>query len=138
MGAAAAYEKAVEEMDEANEKILALKTLFLKEISRFPFVHVNGGDGQNCVPPILNVRVDGAENAAMLSLLDLRGIAASAGAACAGGDVRPSRVLTAAGLTEEQARDSFRLSFGKHNTKEEIVRAAALIGELASSLRDGR
>ena len=138
VGAAAAYEKAVAEMDEANEKILALKTLFLKEISRFPFVHVNGGDGQNCVPPILNVRVDGAENAAMLSLLDLRGIAASAGAACAGGDVRPSRVLTAAGLTEEQARDSFRLSFGKHNTKEEIVRAAALIGELASSLRDGR
>ena len=138
VGAAAAYEKAVAEMDETNEKILALKTLFLKEISRFPFVHVNGGDGQNCVPPILNVRVDGAENAAMLSLLDLRGIAASAGAACAGGDVRPSRVLTAAGLTEEQARDSFRLSFGKHNTKEEIVRAAALIGELASSLRDGR
>ena len=138
VGAAAAYEKAVAEMDESNEKILALKTLFLKEISRFPFVHVNGGDGQNCVPPILNVRVDGAENAAMLSLLDLRGIAASAGAACAGGDVRPSRVLTAAGLTEEQARDSFRLSFGKHNTKEEIVRAAALIGELASSLRDGR
>ena len=138
VGAAAAYEKAVAEMDEANEKILALKTLFLKEISRFPFVHVNGGDGQNCVPPILNVRVDGAENAAMLSLLDLRGIAASAGAACAGGDVRPSRVLTEAGITEEQARDSFRLSFGKHNTKEEIVRAASLIGELASSLRDGR
>ena len=88
--------------------------------------------------PVATVAIDGAENAAMLSLLDLRGIAASAGAACAGGDVRPSRVLTAAGLTEEQARDSFRLSFGKHNTKEEIVRAAALIGELASSLRDGR
>ncbi|MDD6995743.1 MAG: cysteine desulfurase family protein [Candidatus Borkfalkiaceae bacterium] len=133
-GAAAAYKKALAEMEENNKKIRALKQRFLREISAYPFIKINGGDGDDYLPSILNLRIDGAENAAVLSLMDLRGVAASAGAACAGGDVLPSRVLLAAGLSEEQAKSSFRVSFGKHNTEEEIVRAAKIIGEIGETL----
>ena len=137
-GAAVAYRKATEEMDGANGKIRALKSLFVKEISRYPFAHINGGVGEDCVPPVLNLRLDGTDNATVLSLMDLRGVAASAGSACVGGDIRPSRVLLAAGLTIEEAKSSLRLSFGKHNTEEEIVKAAAIIGEIAEKLRANR
>ncbi len=137
-GAAAAYEKAVAGMSEAGEKIRALKNLFAEEISRYPFAHINGGLGEDCVPPVLNLRLDGTENTTMLSLMDLRGVAASAGSACVGGDIQPSRVLLSAGFSPEEVKSSFRLSFGKHNTKDEILRAAAIIIELAEKLRESR
>ncbi len=138
VGAAAAYEKATAGMEEADEKIRALKKLFIEEISRYPFAHINGGAGEDCVPPVLNLRLDGTENSTMLSLMDLRGVAASAGSACVGGDIQPSHVLLSAGFSPEEVKSSFRLSFGKHNTKEEMKKAAAIIGELAEKLRENR
>lgn len=135
VGAAAAYEKTVAGMEEANAKIRRLKNLFAEEISRYPFAHINGGLGDACVPPVLNLRIDGTENSTMLSLMDLRGVAASAGSACVGGDIQPSHVLLSAGFSPEETRASFRLSFGKHNTEEEMVRAATIIGTLAEKLR---
>lgn len=135
VGAAAAYEKTMAGMEEANAKIRRLKNLFAEEISRYPFAHINGGLGDACVPPVLNLRLDGTENTTMLSLMDLRGVAASAGSACVGGDIQPSHVLLSAGFSPEEARASFRLSFGKHNTEEEMVRAATIIGALAEKLR---
>ena len=135
VGAAAAYEKTVAGMEEANAKIRRLKNLFAEEISRYPFAYINGGLGDACVPPVLNIRIDGTENTTMLSLMDLRGVAASAGSACVGGDIQPSHVLLSAGFSPEEARASFRLSFGKHNTEEEMVRAATIIGALAEKLR---
>lgn len=135
VGAAAAYEKTVAGMEEANAKIRRLKNLFAEEISRYPFAHINGGLGDACVPPVLNLRLDGTENTTMLSLMDLRGVAASAGSACVGGDIQPSHVLLSAGFSPEETRASFRLSFGKHNTEEEMVRAATIIGALAEKLR---
>ena len=130
VGAAAAYEKTVAGMEEANAKIRRLKNLFAEEISRYPFAHINGGLGDACVPPVLNLRIDGTENTTMLSLMDLRGVAA-----CVGGDIQPSHVLLSAGFSPEETRASFRLSFGKHNTEEEMVRAATIIGTLAEKLR---
>ena len=135
VGAAAAYEKTVAGMEEANAKIRRLKNLFAEEISRYPFAHINGGLGDACVPPVLNLRIDGTENTTMLSLMDLRGVAALAGSACVGGDIQPSHVLLSAGFSPEETRASFRLSFGKHNTEEEMVRAATIIGTLAEKLR---
>ena len=134
LGAAAAYKKTVAEMEENNKKLRALKQRFLKEISAFPFIKINGGKGENFLPSIVNLRIDGAANDAALSLMDLRGVAASAGAACVGGDVMPSKTLLAAGLSEEQANCSFRVSFGKQNTEEQIVRAAKIIGEIGKTL----
>ena len=133
-GAAAAYKKTLAETEENNKKLRALKQRFLKEISAYPFIKINGGDGENFLPSIVNLRIDGAVNDAVLSLMDLRGVAASAGAACVGGDVTPSKTLLAAGLSEEQAKSSFRISFGKQNTEEQIVRAAKIIGEIGNTL----
>ncbi len=44
--------------------------------------------------------------------LDLAGFAVSAGSACSSGKVKPSRVLTAMGLSDTAARSAIRASFG--------------------------
>lgn len=136
VGAAAAYEKALRDMQKNNAAVAAVKEAFLKEIALFPLAEVNGGNGAEFIPSVLNLRVKGVEHGGLLRLMDLHAIAASAGAACSGGDVRLSHVLLAAGYTEEEARESFRLSFGKDNTAEEAIFAARTIAALAKGLAE--
>ena len=63
----------------------------------------------------------------MLLALDLAGIAASSGSACASGSLDPSHVLLAMGLSLEQALGSLRLTTGYATTDDSISRAATII-----------
>ena len=133
VGLAAAYEKNQATMYETNEKLTALRGLFLKEISDIEGVEVNG---ENALPSILNVRIKGVSNVTLLYNLDLRGVSAAAGSACASSSVLPSHVLTAMGLTKEEANECVRLSFGKGNTEEQVIRAAEIVKEIVRQQRE--
>jgi cysteine desulfurase len=63
----------------------------------------------------------------LLLALDLAGVAASSGSACASGSLDPSHVLLAMGLSLEQALGSLRLTTGYATTDEELARASAII-----------
>jgi cysteine desulfurase len=63
----------------------------------------------------------------LLLALDLAGVAASSGSACASGSLDPSHVLLAMGLSLEQALGSLRLTTGHATTDEEIARASEII-----------
>ena len=88
------------------------------------------------LPAVLNLRFEGVENTAFLYSMDLKGVALAAGSACASASVKPSHVLTAMGLTAEQAKECVRLSFGKDNTEEEIRQGARLTLETVGRLQN--
>jgi cysteine desulfurase len=102
-------------------------------IERIEHVTVNGG-GRERTPNTTNIRFDYIEGEAMVIALDLKGVAVSSGAACSSGAVEPSHVLTAIGLSADQARSSIRFSLGKQNTEadvEALIEAlAAVVGRL--------
>lgn len=56
--------------------------------------------------------VEGLPSETQIMGLDLAGFAVSAGSACSSGKVKPSRVLTAMGLSDTAARSAIRASFG--------------------------
>ena len=66
----------------------------------------------------------------LLLALDLAGIAASSGSACASGSLDPSHVLLAMGLGLEQALGSLRLTTGYATTDDEIASASTIIRNL--------
>ena len=134
VGLAAAYEKTVKEMERSNQKIRALSQLFMQEISCLKGVTRNGSG--DMLPAVLNLRFEGVENTAFLYSMDLKGVALAAGSACASASVKPSHVLTAMGLTAEQAKECVRLSFGKDNTEEEIRQGARLTLETVGRLQN--
>lgn len=134
VGLAAAYQKTRAEMDEANAKIARLRQLFLQEIACLDGVSRNGTD-ENVLPSVLNLRFAGVENTAFLFNMDLNGVCLAAGSACASASVKPSHVLTAMGLTDVQAKESVRFSFGKNNTEEEVIKGARLTVEIVRKLR---
>ena len=63
----------------------------------------------------------------LLLALDLAGVSASSGSACASGSLDPSHVLLAMGLSLEQALGSLRLTTGYATTEDEVSRASAII-----------
>jgi cysteine desulfurase len=70
----------------------------------------------------------------MLLALDLAGVAASSGSACASGSLDPSHVLLAMGLSLDEALGSLRLTTGYATTDADITRARAIISsQLAPS-----
>jgi cysteine desulfurase len=69
----------------------------------------------------------------MLVRLDRLGLAASAGSACQSGATTVSHVLSAMGLSSEQARRSLRFSFGWTSTVAEAGQAAELVIEAIES-----
>jgi cysteine desulfurase len=68
----------------------------------------------------------------MLLALDLAGVAASSGSACASGSLDPSHVLLAMGLSLEQSLGSLRLTTGYATTDAEIGRAAEVMNSVLS------
>ncbi len=84
----------------------------------------------------LRAEFQGAQGEILVEALDLEGIAVSAGAACHSGVISPSQVLTAMGLTTEQARSSLRFSVGEGLDEGQIDRAVAVLAYLVPRVRE--
>jgi cysteine desulfurase len=67
--------------------------------------------------------------------MDLEGLCASAGSACHSGSTKPSGVLLALGLTEEEARSTIRFSLGWTTTAEEVDAALRIVPPLVERVR---
>ncbi len=87
------------------------------------------------LPNTLHATFPGARGDTMVMALDLRGIAVSAGSACASGSVKPSEVLLAMGRAPEDAISSLRFSLGQGNTAEEIPAVADAVAAVYAAAR---
>jgi|SRR5579863_2764841 len=103
-------------------------------LDRIPGVRVNGA-GAPRISNTSNLRFDGIDTEPLLIALDLRGFAVSSGSACSSGASEPSHVLTAIGLTREQARSSLRISLGRSNDAAQVDALVEALVECVAHLR---
>jgi cysteine desulfurase len=104
-------------------------------LSRVPHSQANGARAPR-TPNTTNITFPGIEGEALVIALDLKGLACSTGAACSSGAVEPSHVLTAIGLSPEEARASLRFSLGRHTTPAEIDFALQIVPAAVEQLRE--
>jgi cysteine desulfurase len=83
----------------------------------------------------LNVRIAGIDGQSLLATLAADGLAVSSGSACSAESPRPSHVLLALGLDEDQARASLRFGLSRFTTAAEIDEAVARIAAGVARLR---
>ena len=83
----------------------------------------------------LNVRIAGIDGQSLLATLAADGLAVSSGSACSAESPRPSHVLLALGLDEDQARASLRFGLSRFTTAAEIDEAIARIAAGVAHLR---
>jgi len=134
VGLGKAAELAMENLDADTARLAALRDRFENALSALPGVRVNGSV-RDRVPNTSNLSFDAAGGEALVIALDLQGVMCSSGAACSSGAVEPSHVLTAIGLTPDQARSSLRFSLGRPTTDQEIDQAIRIIPPVVERLR---
>jgi cysteine desulfurase len=134
VGMGKAAELAVKNVVTDGACLASLRDKFETALLSLPGVRLNG-DVRHRVPNTSNLSFDAAGGEALVIALDLQGIACSTGAACSSGAVEPSHVLTAIGLTPDQARSSLRFSLGRPTKAEEVDCAIEIIPAVVERLR---
>ena len=94
----------------------------------------NGTDEPR-LPNTSNLTFAGIDAETALLLFDQEGLCCSAGSACSSGSINPSHVLTAMGVSRDEARASLRFSLGRTTTDSEVERALEIIPRIIAKLR---
>ena len=103
-------------------------------LKHIPNIRING-DLEQGIPNTVDISFPGAEGEAILLHLDLCGIRASTGSACASGSLESSHVLVATGVGPELAHGSIRFSFGKYSTQADVDYICEVLPPIISRLR---
>ncbi|MFN3694784.1 MAG: cysteine desulfurase family protein, partial [Ignavibacterium sp.] len=91
--------------------------LYKNILSSLDFISLNG-DKENRLPGNLNLLIKGIKADTLIS--NIRDIAFSSGATCSSESGKPSRILKAIGLDDEDSKCCIRIGVGRFNTIEEI------------------
>jgi cysteine desulfurase len=129
---AAAATDAVANKKERDTKIRQLKEELINTIKKnVSDIWVNG-DLEKCLPGIVSITFPKTDSEGLLLLLDAEGIACSTGSACSAGVQRPSHVLLAMGLSEDETTSTLRFSLSYSNTINEIAKLGAVIASVVA------
>ncbi len=135
-GIAKALEIANAELDENVAKMTKLRDMLIDGIEkRIPYCRLNGPRGDQRLCNNVNFSFKYIEGESILMLLDMKGVAASSGSACASGSLDPSHVLLAIGLPHEIAHGSLRLSIGDDTTEDDINYVLEVLPPIVERLR---
>lgn len=138
VGLGVAAECAARELAAESTRLLALRGRLEAGIRIFLRGAVIHGETSPRLPNTVNVSFPGARSDHLLMALDARGVAVSAGAACASGAVEPSPVLSAMAVPRAIATCAVRLSMGRTTTEDEVdVVLAALAEAVPAAVRVG-
>ncbi len=113
-----------------EEDAAHVRALWDAAVALLPGWTINGSIDERYFGNI-NVRRDGVNATRLLS--DVRCVAFSLGSACGSGSGRSSHVLRALGLSDEQARSSIRLGWGRYTTIDHLRAAIGAIAEAAEA-----
>ena len=135
VGFGKAAQLAKETMRERSEKETVLRDYLIDRVlAEIPHTTLNGHRRER-LSNNANFCFRFIEGESLLILLDQQGIWGSGGSACTSGATEPSHVLSAIGMSREDARGSLRLTLSEETTKEELSYVAEKLKEIVGRLR---
>lgn len=140
IGSLAGFAKAAEltfaDLAATTKKLRDLSNYLLERImNEIPDVELNGAAGEGRACHNINVSIDYIEGEAMGMMLDLNGVTAATGSACASQGLKPSYVLMAMGRNHMQSHGSMKFTVSKFTTKEELDFTVDKLKEIVIELR---
>lgn len=135
-GLGLAAELTCKNLTEDMERLYALKSYFVDEMSGIEGAHVNGLTGKDSAPHVISVSFDGIDRSeVLLHALESRGIYVSSGSACASNHPAVSGTLSAMGIRREHLNATLRFSMSVFTTREELEYTVLTLKELLPVLR---
>jgi len=123
-------------LEEYSYNMKILRDYYERQIKeKIPHIKFNGHRNKRLAGSS-NISFKFVDGDALLLKLDEKGICASAGSACSSGSESPSHVLSAIGVSEQLAKGSLRVTFGRENTKEDVDYLVETLVEVVGELRN--
>ena len=117
MGLAA--ELAVKNMSRYDELAQWRDNMEARLTQSLPETFINGIDAPR-VGNTSSITCRDVTNTVQMMNLDLEGVCVSGGSACSSGVAKPSHVLKAMGLNDDEALSTLRISMGWNTTEEDV------------------
>lgn len=128
-----ACEIAKRDLEKNIEYLKSLRDYFIKLVEEEIEIALFNGSKKLRVSGNSNFSFKGIDSQSLLLKLDEKGICVSSGSACSEGNGKPSHVLKAIGLSDEEAKSAIRVTLGEENTKEDID---YLVESIIESIRE--
>jgi cysteine desulfurase len=123
------------DMHAEAERITALRDRLWEGVrARVPAVRLSGHPMER-LPGTASLLFRHVESESIVLGLDLKGIGVSAGSACTSGNVEPSHVLVAMGVSVDWAMGAVRCSLGRTTTADDIDYVIDCVEPLVQKLR---
>jgi cysteine desulfurase len=117
-----------------RERLAPLTGHLMSLIERLPGVLFVGSHERRLANTVSFV-VEGSDSLPLLAGLDLEGICASGGSACAAGSLEPSHVIEALGVDKRLANSLVRFSLGRASTLAEVELVESILPEVIQRTR---
>ena len=135
VGLGKACEIAKRDLEKNIEYLKSLRDYFIKSVEEKIEIALFNGSKKLRVSGNSNFSFKGIDSQSLLLKLDEKGICVSSGSACSEGNGKPSHVLKAIGLSDEEAKSAIRVTLGEENTKEDIDYLVEIIIESIRELK---
>ncbi len=136
-GLAKALDIAVSDIDKNMAHMKEMRDRLINGIrERIDYIKLNGPEDERRLCNNVNFSYEFVEGEAILMRLNMKGICASSGSACASGSLDPSHVLLAIGVPHEIAHGSIRFSVSEDTTQEEVDYVLEEMPKIISGLRN--
>lgn len=136
VGLAESLEICRQERDKETRRLTRLRDYFISKLLKISGCRLNGSVRWR-LPNNINVSFSGMEAEQLVIELDARGVAASAGSACAAQTKNESYVILALGKTAAEARSSIRFTLGRETARREIDYVLRILPPILQKLRLG-
>lgn len=127
-GMSLALDKAINGLPDWIEKVSELENIFLDQLNNNDVQYTI--NGKNRIPGFINITFRNISSQDLVIGLDVKGFAISGGSACSSGSVSPSKVLKEIGLSDNIAKKTVRISFGKYLSADNVKNLANEISSL--------
>lgn len=131
VGMATALEENVISICENESYLAHLEEILISNLSRSGIVFYRNG-AENHIRGNVSLSFPNRSGESIMHRLDLKGICVSTGSACDSKETQISHVLKAIGLEEMLAKGTIRISLGKYNTEQDVMR---IVQELTRILK---
>ena len=136
-GLAKALDIAVSDIDKNMAHMKEMRDRLINGIrERIDYIKLNGPEDERRLCNNVNFSYEFVEGEAILMRLNMRGICASSGSACASGSLDPSHVLLAIGVPHEIAHGSIRFSVSEDTTAEDVDYVLETMPKIIDGLRN--
>jgi cysteine desulfurase len=132
----AAAQKAHSIMAPEAERVKNLRTAFIDSLSDVrESIEIFGAEGDEQLSGILGMSINGLEGQFVLLECNRKGFAISTGTACHTGMLSPAKTMSAMGINGKQAKEFFRISFGRETSQEDVVDLAKMLGAIIKQVQ---